>query len=440
MSSPLTVPESTVLDACGETPIPRFGTIEQLWETDPIPEHGIGNHVDRAVADLSLDRIPDGGSVALGVGSRGINALPILVEGAVRAFRDRGYDPFVFPAMGSHGGATADGQRGKLAALGVTEESVGCRIESSMEVLEVGRTPERDVPVYTDETAMGADAIVPINRIKPHTDFSGAVESGLSKMLVIGMGNQPGAKTAHTWAVDWSFRNMIPEITGLLLERLPIVGGIAVVEDQHDETTIVEGIPPEGFLDREAELLERAYELLPRIPFDELDLLVIDRMGKDVSGPGMDPNVIGRMVYGLNEPAPERPEVKRIYTRSLTEPSHGNAVGLGLADFVHEELVEAMNPSKTLINALTASTPRGVRVPPVLETDRAGVVAGLSTIGVVDPDSVRVARIRDTMHLKRLVVSEALVERAREREDLRVVGEPEALAFEDGRLPPFPEG
>ncbi|WP_331232964.1 nickel pincer cofactor-dependent isomerase, group 22 [Natronorarus salvus] len=438
MSSPLTVPESTVLDACGETPIPRFGVVEQLWETNPIPGPEIGGHVDLAVSDLALDAIPDGGTVALGVGSRGIHALPTLVEGAVRAFRDRGYDPFVVPAMGSHGGATADGQRAKLAALGVTEGSIGCRIESSTEVTEIGRTPERDVPVYADAAAVAADAIVPINRIKPHTDFSGAVESGLSKMLVIGMGNQPGAKTAHTWAVDWSFRNMIPEITGLLLERLPIAGGIAVVEDQHDEPSLVEGIPPEGFLDREAELLELAYELLPRIPFETLDLLVIDRMGKDVSGPGMDPNVIGRMVYGLNEPAPDRPEIKRIYTRSLTDPSHGNAVGLGLADFVHGELLEAMDPSKTLINALTASTPRGVRTPPVVETDRAGVVAGLSTIGVVDPESVRVARIRDTMNLKRLVVSEALVERAREREDLRVVGEPRELTFENGRLPPFP--
>ncbi|MFB6087629.1 MAG: DUF362 domain-containing protein, partial [Haloarculaceae archaeon] len=265
--------------------------------------------------------------------------------------------------------------------------------------------------------------------------------SGLSKMLVIGMGKQRGAKTAHEWAVDWSLRDMIPEIASLLVERLPVAGGIAIVEDQHDDTDVIEGVPPEGFLDREAELLERAYELMPQLPFDDLDVLIVDQMGKDISGSGMDTNVIGRLEFSIGEPAPADPTIKRIFVRSLTDPSHGNATGLGSADFVHQDLLAETDLSKTLINGLTASAPRGSRVPPALETDRAGLLAALSTVGVVDAKSVRMARITDTMRLQRLYVSEALVEEARERDDLAVVREPEPIEFEDGSLvAPTPDG
>lgn len=426
------VSERTVLDACGECELPQLGIIEQLWETDPIPVEEIESRAAAAVDDLNFGDVPAGGTVAIGAGSRGIANVPDIVKGVVDGVRAKGYDPFVFPAMGSHGGATAEGQRAKLDALGVNEASVGCEIRATMDVVEVGTTPDRGVPVVVDALAAEADGILPVNRVKPHTDYQGDVESGLSKMLVIGMGKQRGAKTAHTWAVDWSFRNMIPEISSLLVEKLPVVGGVAVVEDQHDDTDIIEGVPPSDFLDREAELLEIADKKLPRLPFDELDVLVIDRMGKDVSGPGMDPNVIGRLVYGLNEPAPEQPDIKRIFVRSLTEASHGNAVGLGNADFIHQDLLAQMSYSKAVINALTASTPRGVRIPPAMETDRAGLVACLSTIGVVDAERVRVARIVDTMRVHRLYASAPLVEAARERDDLAVVREPEPVEFADG--------
>ncbi|EMA06254.1 DUF362 domain-containing protein [Haloferax denitrificans] len=430
----LSVPEDVILEACGNPPLPELGIIEQVWETDPIPEAEVPKAAASAVAALSFADVPDGGEVALGVGSRGIANLPAIVAGVVDAVSEAGYEPFVFPAMGSHGGATGEGQREMLNELGVTEERIGCEIRSSMEVVEVGRTPDRDVPVVADANAAGADAIVPINRVKPHTDFDGEVESGLSKMLVIGMGKQRGAQIAHKWAVDWSFRRMIPEITEQLLDSLPIVGGVAIVEDQHDDTTLVEGVPPSGFLDRERELLETAYELMPKLPFEELDLVVFDRQGKEISGQGMDTNVIGRRPFSINEPAPEKPNVKRIYTRGLTEKTHGNAMGVGSADVIHEDVVAELDAGTTLINALTASTIRGVKLPPVVETDRAGVVAALSTIGVVDLDTVRVVRAADTMHLHRLYASPALVEEARDRDDLRVVEEPSAIAFEDGRF------
>lgn len=435
MPNDLVVPEETVQEACGEIEFPRMGVVEQIWETDPIPIEEIEDRAADAVQDLPFDEIPESGEVAIGAGSRGIANLPEIVAGVVRGVEELGYEPFVFPAMGSHGGATAEGQVDKLSTLGVTEESIGCPIRATMEVVEVGRTPERGVPVYADAHAVEAEAIIPVNRIKPHTDFQGPVESGLSKMLVIGMGKQRGAKIAHDWAVDWSLRNMLPEITEILLEKLPVAGGVAVVEDEHDDTDRIEAIPPSGFLKREKELLETAWERMPKFPFDELDVLVVDQLGKDISGQGMDTNVTGRRHFTINEPEPESPEIKRIYVRGFTGRTKGNAMGMGAADFVHKDIFEGLDPSKTLINAITASTVRGVRLPPVVETDRAGLTAALGTIGPVAGPEARVLRVTDTMRLKRCCASEPLIDAAREREDLRVVGESESLEFDgDGRF------
>ncbi|GAA0237735.1 DUF362 domain-containing protein [Haladaptatus pallidirubidus] len=430
--SSLAVSEQSIVEACSETPLPKMGIIEQIWETNPIPRDDIAARAALAFSSLPLDDVSTGSEIALGVGSRGIANLPSIVRGVVAEATDLGYEPFVFPAMGSHGGATAEGQREMLAELGVTESAIDCEIRSSMDVTEVGRTPERNVPVVADTNAAKADAIVPINRIKPHTDFSGAVESGVSKMLVIGMGKQRGAKIAHDWAVDWSLRDMIPEITSQLLSKLPVVGGVAILENQHDDTTRIEGIPPKGFLNREEELLETAYDIMPKIPFRETDILILDQQGKDISGQGMDTNVIGRRPFAIQEPEPETPEIKRIFTRSLTETTHGNAMGMGSADFVHENLLTEIDMPTTVINALTASTTRGVRLPPAVETDRAGLIAALSTIGIVDPETVRVLRATDTMRLHRLYASTALIEEARTRNDLRVVAEPSPIEFESG--------
>ncbi|QGX93665.1 DUF2088 domain-containing protein [Haloplanus rallus] len=432
MNDSLVVPEDTVATAVGETTFPRMGVIEQIWETDPIPIEEIEGRAAAAVDDLDFSDVPDGGEVAIGAGSRGIANLGSIVSGVVAGVRDRGYEPFVFPAMGSHGGATAEGQREKLDTLGVSEETVGCEIRATMDVETVGETPERGVPVYADANAVAADAIVMVNRIKPHTDFGGEVESGLSKMLVIGMGKQRGAKMAHDWAVDWSLRNMLPEIASQLLEALPVAGGVAIVEDEHDDTTLLEGVPASDFLERERELLETAERRMPKLPFDDLDVLVVDRIGKDISGQGMDTNVTGRRHFTINEPEPESPDVKRIYLRGLTEKTKGNAMGMGQADFVHRDVKAGLDWPKALINAITASTVRGVRLPPVVENDRAGLRGALGTIGPVAGDEARVLRVTDTMRLQRCYASEPLIEAARDRDDLRVIAEPAALAFDDG--------
>ena len=431
MADSLAVPEDTIRATVGNKAFPRMGLIEQQWDTDPIPVDEIERRAAAATADLDLSMAPEGGEVAVGAGSRGIANLESIVRGVVAGIRDRGYDPFVFPAMGSHGGATAEGQREKLNTLGVTEESIGCEIRATMDVETVGETPDRGVPVFADANAAAADAIVMVNRIKPHTDFGGEVESGLSKMLVIGMGKQKGAKMAHDWAVDWSLRNMLPEIASQLLGELPVAGGVAIVEDEHDDTTLLEGVPATDFLDRERELLETAHDRMPKLPFDDLDVLIVDRIGKDVSGQGMDTNVTGRRHFTINEPEPESPAIKRIYLRGFTERTHGNAMGMGQADFAHADVSDGLEPSKTLINAITASTVRGVRLPPIVENDRAGLLGTLGTIGPVEAPDARVLRVTDTMRLERCYASAALVEEARDRDDLRVVAEPEELAFDD---------
>lgn len=438
----LTVSEQRVHDACGDPAFPELGLIEQVWETNPIPVPQLDERAGAAVHELDLSAVPDGGEIAIGVGSRGIAKLPLIVSGVVETLREAGYEPFVVPAMGSHGGATAEGQRRMLESLGVTEEAIGCEVRASMEVEEIARTDDREVPAVADAHAAQADGIVLINRIKPHTDYDGAIESGLAKMLVIGLGKQRGAKIAHDWAIDWSLRNMIPEIARLLTDELPFLGGVAILEDQHDATTHVEGVPAEDLLERERELLERAEELLPRLPFADLDVLVVDRQGKDISGQGIDTNVIGRRPFAINEPAPTRPEIKRIYVRSLTEATHGNAMGVGSADFIHRAVLETFDATETFVNAITASTVRGIRLPPVLETDRAAMTACLSSIGVRSTEAVRLLRITDTMRVDRVYASPVLLEEAADRDDLRVVERARDITFDtDGAFTrPTPSG
>jgi len=355
----LSVPEEAIADACGETPIPSMGIVEQVWDTDPIPTAEIGPRAGEAVRSLPFDDVPVGGEVALRGRQPWDREPPGDRRRRRRGRRGNGLRAVRVPGDGSHGGATAAGQTEMLAELGVTESAVGCEIRSTMAVVEVGRTPERDVPVVADAEAVTADAIVPINRIKPHTDFDGTVESGLSKMLVIGMGKQRGAKIAHDWAVDWSLREMIPAITPQLLSALPVVGGVAIVEDQHDDTARLEGIPPGASSTGKRNSSTKRTRVCRRSPSIPSTCFVPDRQGKDISGQGIDTNVIGRRPFAINEPEPDTPEIKRIFTRSLTETTHGNAMGVGSADVIHEDILAELDATTTLINALTASTIRG---------------------------------------------------------------------------------
>jgi len=381
------------------------------------------------------DRLRPGMRVGITAGSRGVANIPRLLKAAGDEVRALGGEPFIIPAMGSHGGATAEGQIGMLAELGVTEASTGLPIVSSMEVREVGRL-ENGMPVYASETALGADGVIVLNRVKPHTDFNGPIESGLAKMCGIGLGKQKGAETIHSYGVP-GLAHWLPLAAALIVERANVLFGLAAVENAYDETAIIEAIPAAGIGRADEERLQaRAKALMASLPFDALDVLVVDRMGKEISGTGMDTNVIGRMmVKGSEEYA--RPRVTNIAVLDLTEGSHGNAAGLGLADFITQNLVEKVDFAAFYINCLTAGV-SGVQrgqVPMILPNDRTAVSAAIRACGEPDPARVGVLHIRDTLQIGELELSASLLDQARALPHLDVDPDGHPFAFEeDGRI------
>lgn len=402
---------------------PRFAAVEYA---PPTPEIDDPEDAAReAVTNLSLDELSTGATVAVGVGSRGIRDLVPVTNAVVGALRERGFDPVIVPAMGSHGGATADGQRETLAALGITESEIGCPIDARMDVVEIGGN--EDGPIYFSKAAYEADAAFVINRIKPHTNFTGEIESGLCKMLAIGFGKHRGAQTIHREALS---RGYVPAITDALetiRKEVRVLGGVAIVENFEDRTARIEGVPMKALPKRESELLERAREYMPTLPFEDLDVLVIDRIGKDVSGTGMDTNVIGRYDV-LNAPNPVVPEISRIVVRGLTDTTHGNGQGIGLADLTTTSVIESLDLGQMYTNALTSGSLSKARLPVALPTDELALTAAVSSIGAYDPNSVRMAWIRDTGHLSEFRISERLVDE--HVEQLSVTGY-ERLRFED---------
>lgn len=381
-----------------------------------------------------LRKIKPGAEVAITAGSRGITNIAKIIGVVVQYLKEIDGKPFVFPAMGSHGGATAPGQLEILKKLGITEETLGCPIRATMETVELGPTPS-GIPVFVDRYAAEADHVFLINRIKPHTAFSGRIGSGLLKMMVIGMGKQKGAKTAHRWAFEIGLERAILEVAEAMLKNMPILGGLALVEGFHHETTYVKALRPEEFFEREPELLEQAERLMPHLPFAELDLLIVDEAGKDLSGTGMDTQVIGRQ-YILNEPEPEAPKIKRIFLRGLSPSSGGNALGIGLADFVHSRVLERLDLEETYINALTGTGPEKARIPPYFDNDRMAIKWALATIGPVEPPKARVLWIKNTLELEEFSISAALIAEAKENPELEV-GELRPLSFDgEGDLTP----
>ncbi|WP_415379621.1 DUF362 domain-containing protein [Halosimplex sp. TS25] len=414
--------------------LPEFAVAHR--ERDPESVEDVAAAARDAVdAIAEFDDLDAGATVAVTAGSRGIHDMPAALAAAVERLQERGFEPFVIPAMGSHGGATAEGQRETLAALGTTPETLGCEIRSSMAVEAVG---EDDLgrPVYAARDALEADAVLLANRVKPHTDFRGDVESGLAKMAVIGLGKHRGAESLHNAAIATDFADVIADRYEVLRRETPIVGGIAVVENADHRAAHVEGIDAADVLDREPELLDLAREHLAELPVDDLDLLVVDAMGKDKSGTGMDTNVLGRYDFH-GEAEPDSPSITRVYARSLTDPSHGNAVGFGLADFVHRDLVADVDFHDTYVNIVTSGEPRRAKLPFVVPDDATALVLACSTTGVADPADLRVARIPSTMDPDSLVVSEPVAADLRQRDDV-TVGPLAPLEFSDGALDPDP--
>ena len=385
--------------------------------------------VRREIAPI-LANVEPGQRIAVTGSSRGIANLAVVVRECVSALRGAGADPFVVPAMGSHGGATPEGQIRVLEDTnGITEESVGCRIESSMEVVRIGTTGT-GFPVFQDRLCHDADGVLAVNRVKPHTGFTERVESGICKMLVIGMGKQAGASKIHQQALRLGMGRLVLEATRIVVEsaRPRLVGAVALVENAFKETALVRGIPVgryEALIEAESALLEQAYTLLPRLPFDDLDGLIVDEIGKNVSGSGMDTNVIGKK-DGLT-----RPRIGAIYVRGLTEGTHGNAVGLGNADIMPRSLLGQVDLNSTYMNAFTAKRLSICKVPMLVENELQALQVLLNFRAEEDPASLRLAWIRNTSMLDELWASEALLDEARADSSIEVLSAPARIVFDN---------
>ncbi len=359
----------------------------------------------RAQIEIVADRLPVTGRVCLALGSRGIDRIAEVARATVAALRARGLEVFAIPAMGSHGGATAAGQLEVLASLGIRADTIGCEIRSSMETVRIGEV-EGGVPVFVDRHAIeDADLVIPINRVKPHTDFSGPVESGLLKMIAIGLGKQRGADTFHGEGYA-AFPRLLPAVAAFTLGRVPIPFGLALVENGHARLRRIEAVPAESMLEREHELLVEARSYLGRLPLASLDVLVVDRIGKDVSGLGMDSNVVGRYFSG---PTGRGPEIQRIIVRDLTDETEGNAFGIGLADVVLRRATERMNAAKTHMNSITARKPEGSRVALTVDTDRQALDVAIACCVKVQAATARIVRLADTKHMEWFYASEPLL-------------------------------
>ena len=415
--------------------LPKMVRIEQHIEA-PIVED------IRAAVRVELDQIDaaslvkKGDRIAITGGSRGVANIDIVIKATADYLRELGAKPFVVPAMGSHGGATAEGQRDVLAHYGITEETVGAPIEATMDTVEIGKTAD-GLPVLLDRNAAEADGIVPLNRIKAHTDFKGSIESGLLKMMAIGLGKQRGANMYHRAFFHHGFEHVILTVGSLMLDTGKVVFGLGLVENAHEHTAKVAAMLPNELIRRERELLVEAKSLMGRLPFDTLDLLVIDWMGKNISGTGMDTNIIGRMMQNF-EPEPEKPAILRILVRDLTEESNGNATGVGLADFTTTRLVEKVDRYATYMNGITGLGPQKSKIPFYYDTDKEAVEVALNTIGLTPPEDAKVARVESTLKLATLDISEAFIEDAKLRSDLEIIGEVKPFEFDDsGNLAPF---
>lgn len=372
-------------------------------------------------------RVAPGASVAVAVGSRGIAGLADIVRATVREIAALGFHPFVVAAMGSHGGATAEAQRQLLADYGVTAERVGVPVKTDMDVVELGRN-DLGFPVFWDRNAWSADAVVTISRVKPHTDFRGRYESGIVKMLVIGLGKREGPTAVHQLGTR-GLREVMPSSVKVVLERTRFALGLAILENAAEKTALVRAVEREEVLDAEPVLLDQARQLMGRLPFHQLDVLVIGEMGKNYSGAGIDPNVIGRL-YIVGEPEFETPRIHRIVVLDLSPESHGNAAGIGLADFTTDRLVRSIDRGPFLTNSIVSTFVERSKIPLAFATDRESIQAGLDTCWQPNAARLRLAVIPNTLELSDLWASPALAESVAADPSLSIIGAPRPMPFD----------
>lgn len=406
---------------------PQMFRVRQIFERPIIGD--VAGDTEKQLAGLRLaEKIRPGESVAVTAGSRGIANIHLIVKAIVDHLHKLGAKPFIVPAMGSHGGGTAEGQRAIVEGYGMTEEFLGCPIRSSMETVVVCQTSE-GIPVHFDRHAYEADHVVVCGRVKPHTNFVGEVESGLMKMMLIGLGKHAGAKIYHRAIQDYSFPQIIRSVAGEVLKRCKIVAGVGIIENGYDETARIEAVLPHEFEEREKKMLLQARKWMPKLPFERVDVLIVDAIGKNISGAGLDTNVVGRKFNDHKAADDEFPKVKKIWVRSLTEETHGNAAGIGMAEFASRRAIDQTNWHITRINCLTGGHITGAAAPANYDTEREICDAALQSIGLVDPPDAKILWIKNTLHLAEVECSAAYLDEARRRDDLEIVSDLREIEF-----------
>jgi hypothetical protein len=411
-----------------DTPIPPMLRV-RLTHPKGGPIADIAGAVDEALAQSKrLADLPSDASVAVAVGSRGIAHIPEVVAAAVRHLKQRGFAPFIVPAMGSHGGATAEGQAGVLAHLGVTEQTVGAPVRATMETVEYGATLH-GIPCRFDRNAAEADAVLCINRVKSHTSFDRPIESGLTKLIAVGLGKQVGAQNVHRLGPR-GYTEVLPQLARIAIDHSPIAYGIALVENADKQLVVIEGVEPDGFAAADERLLKVAKTLIARLPFEHVDGLIVEWIGKEISGAGMDPAVVGRV--GIRSvPDPGKPFVNKLAVLGVTEDSYGNAVGLGNADYTTRKVANHIDLVPMYMNSITAAGTEGARIPAVLADDRTVIQAIVATCWRSDLENARLCQIRSTLHLHEILVSPALYTDLEGRPDAERVSDPAPLKFSE---------
>jgi hypothetical protein len=412
---------------------PKMIRLRQHFEAPTVQE--IPGEINTQIKNLDLEKkCKTGETVAVACSSRGISNYSTILKSVVRSLQDAGLKPFLFPAMGSHGASTAEGQKKILENYGLSEENIGVPIRSSLDVVYVGET-EDSIPVYVDKLANEAHHIVLINRIKAHTEFVHSIESGLIKMMAIGLGKQKGAAIYHQAIMVYGYPHVILSVAREVLKTGKILCGIGIVENGYGQTAELTVMGPEEIEEKEKQLLTQAKRLAPRLPFEDVDVLIIDEMGKDISGTGFDTKLVGRILMPLVAEEPKSPKVKRIVVCDLTKNTEGNADGIGLADFVTQRLVDKIEMEALKINAIAGAEPEHARIPMALKNDREAIEVAIKSVGLILREELRIIRIKNTMRLMEVEVSVAYQSELIRRKDLEMFSEPRPMVFDkDGNL------
>ncbi|OIK09031.1 hypothetical protein BIV60_25055 [Bacillus sp. MUM 116] len=412
-----------------DIPVPKMAKVKVKFDNKKIDDLGQALS-EKLKRDVITNKIQPGMEIAIAVGSRGLDRIVELTAVTVQFLKGLGAKPFIVPSMGSHGGATAEGQRAVLEHLGVTEQSVGAEIRSSMEVVKIGELPN-GLPVYVDKYASEADGIVVINRVKPHTAFRGPVESGIMKMISIGLGKQKGAEACHQMGFKYMAEN-VPAMAKIIMEKTPFLFGVATVENAFDKVAVVEVLTPEEVIEKEPDLQKQAKSLLPKLYFDQLDVLLIDEIGKNISGDGMDPNITGRYPTPY---ASGGPDVNKMIVLDVTPQSEGNANGVGTADFTTQRLLDKMDREGTYANGLTSTVCAPTKIATTLPNDTMAIQAAVKTCNILDFTDVKLVRIKNTLVLSEIEVSEPLLDYVKQHPNMEQISDVYDFAFdENGNL------